>query len=281
MNNEIVKYESMTGQEVQLSPDIVRQYLVNGDSKLITDQEISMFLALCKYQQLNPFLREIYLVKYGSKNPATMVTGKETFLKRAAKNPKYEGHKTGISEDGKVAWAEVYIQGYQVPIRCEVDYDEYVGTKDEYTGGKPSGKKVPNKMWASKPKTMLKKVALVQALREAFPADFGGLYSQEEINTVDMAALNVTPIREPQSNSQKSQDNSGSNQKEKEGDSTITRINYVRGAFTANKAIVEQVLKVHELQPDKTLEPELDKMSDEAYLKLVHDIEFALNKAEE
>ena len=93
-------------------------------------------------------------------------------------------------------------------------------------------------------------------------------------------AAKKEPIREPKSTSQKPQDNSGSKQKEKEGDSTITRINYVRGAFTANKAIVEQVLKVHELKPDKTLEPELNKMSDESYLKLVHDIEFALNKAE-
>jgi len=81
MENKMIEYKSMTGQSIALSPMIVKQYLVNGDEGKITDQEIQMFLELCKYQQLNPFLREAYLIKYGNA-PATMVTGKETFLKR-------------------------------------------------------------------------------------------------------------------------------------------------------------------------------------------------------
>lgn len=181
--NELVSYMTDGGSKVELSPAIIRNYLVSGNGK-VTDQEVMMFLKLCQFQKLNPFLREVYIIKYGDKFPATTVTGKETFLKRAMRNPKYEGHTTGISEDGKLAWAEVYLEGYQVPIKCEVDYDEYVGLKD----GKP------NKMWASKPRTMLKKVALVQALREAFPEDLGGLYSQEEINTVTVE-LPTTPVK--------------------------------------------------------------------------------------
>ncbi len=170
--SEIVKYQT-SGGEITLSPAIIKKYLVSGQGR-VTDQECMMFLALCKYQKLNPFLREVYLIKYGNE-AATMVTGKETFLKRAAKNEKYAGHKTGISADSKIAWAEVYCHGYQVPIRCEVDYAEYVGRKKDGT---------PNRMWKEKPRTMLKKVALLQSLREAFPQDFGGMYSQEEINTI-------------------------------------------------------------------------------------------------
>ena len=170
----MIEYKSMTDQAIELSPKIIRDYLVSGDKSKVSDQEIQMFLELCKYQRLNPFLREVYLIKYGN-SPATMVTGKETFLKRAVKNPRYEGHQTGILDNGQVAWAEVYVHNYQVPIKCEVDYDEYVGLRQDGS---------PNRMWTTKPRTMLKKVALVQALREAFPEDFGGLYSQEEINTV-------------------------------------------------------------------------------------------------
>jgi len=173
MTEAIVKYQSLTGQEIELTPAIVRQYLVSGQGK-ITDQEVFMFLELCKYQKLNPFLREAYLIKYGTEK-ATIVTGKETFLKRAVKNPKYKGHETGISTDGKQAWAKVYVEGYSVPISCVVDWDEYVGKKSDGT---------VNTMWRTKGKTMLKKVALVQSLREAFPEDFGGLYSPEEINTI-------------------------------------------------------------------------------------------------
>ena len=173
--NEIVKYKA--GEvTVELSSETVRKYLVSG-SGTITDQEVMMFLKLCEYQKLNPFLREVYLIKYGDKNPATMVTGKETFLKRAYRHPQYRGHKTGISSDGQVAWAEVYVEGYSVPIRCDVDYKEYVGRKNDGT---------VNSMWASKPNTMLKKVALVQTLREAFPETFGGMYSQEEINSINI-----------------------------------------------------------------------------------------------
>lgn len=171
--SEIIKYQTASG-EITLSPAIIRKYLVAGQGN-ITDKEIMMFLALCKYQKLNPFLREVYLIKYGTE-AATMVTGKETFLKRAMKNEKYAGHETGINVDGTKAWAKVHLHNYKVPITCEVDYKEYVGLKKDGT---------PNRMWKSKPRTMLKKVALVQALREAFPDDLGGMYSQEEINTVD------------------------------------------------------------------------------------------------
>lgn len=173
MANEITKYQA-GDVTVELSPETVRKYLVSGQGT-VTEQEIMMFLKLCEYQKLNPFLREAYLIKYGN-NPATIVTGKETFLKRAYRHPKYRGHKTGVSGDGQTAWAEVYVEGYTVPIRCEVDYKEYVGRKRDGT---------INSMWASKPNTMLKKVALVQALREAFPETFSGMYSQEEVNSID------------------------------------------------------------------------------------------------
>ena len=177
---DIIKYQA--GEDtVTLSSDIIRKSLVSGDGK-VTEQEVMMFLKLCEYQHLNPFLKEAYLIKYGS-SPATMITGKATFLKRAYSHPKYQGHKTGISPDGATAWAEVYVEKYQVPIRTEVDYDEYVGRKK-------NGE--INSMWRSKPRTMLKKVALVQALREAFPDTFAGLYSEEEADSM----VEVTEVSE-------------------------------------------------------------------------------------
>lgn len=179
----LVKYEA-NGQEIVLSPSIIKKYLVSGDADRVSDQEVQMFLKLCEYQKLNPFIREAYLIKYGN-SPAQMVTGKETFLKRAVADPLYSGHETGISNDGRSAWAKVYKKGYTVPITVEVDWDEYVGRKSDGS--------ITN-MWKTKGKTMLKKVALMQALREAFPLPLGGLYSQEEINTVDGEKLGTEPI---------------------------------------------------------------------------------------
>lgn len=166
--NCITKYVTDHGN-VELSPEIIKSYLVPPDSK-ITDPEIGFFLQMCKFQKLNPFMKEIYIVKFGN-YPAAFIVAKDTFLRRAKKNDTYQGHTVGISDDGKIAFAEVFIKDFERPIRCEVEYDEYVVLKDNK----------PNKMWAAKPKTMLKKVALVQALREAFPQDLGGLYEEGEI----------------------------------------------------------------------------------------------------
>ena len=55
--NGIVEYEA-NGEIVKLSPNMIKKYLVNGDGA-VTDQEIMMFLSLCRYQHLNPFLRSI------------------------------------------------------------------------------------------------------------------------------------------------------------------------------------------------------------------------------
>lgn len=182
------EYES-NGNKVKLSPATVRNYLVSGGGA-VTDQEVMMFLTLCKYQKLNPFLREAYLIKFGN-SPATIVTGKEVFTKRAKNNPLYAGKTAGIivqNEAGNVieregtfklpeekivgGWAKVYIKGYENPEYVSVSFDEYVGKKKDGT---------INDVWAKKPATMIRKVAVVQALREAFPDDFSGLNAPEEV----------------------------------------------------------------------------------------------------
>lgn len=200
MSNEMVTYKTDHG-DVSLSSDTIKRYLVPSGAN-VTDQEIMMFMKLCEYQGLNPFLREVYLVKYGD-SPASIVTGKETFTKRAMKNENYAGMEAGITveSDGKIirrdgsmkignekiigGWAKVHVKGYSVPYYDEVSFDEYAGKKRDGT---------LNGMWATKPATMIRKVAIVHALREAFPQDFEGLYAPEEINTVDVALLPDKPV---------------------------------------------------------------------------------------
>ena len=80
-NTQIVEYES-NGEMVKISPTMIKRYLVSGGGN-VSDGEVMMFMSLCRYQHLNPFLREAYLIKYGSNDPATIVTGKDVFTKRA------------------------------------------------------------------------------------------------------------------------------------------------------------------------------------------------------
>lgn len=207
VNDKVVEYKC--GEElVRLTPIMVKNYLVNGNGN-VTDQEVAMFINLCKYQHLNPFLREAYLIKFGNQ-PATIVTGKEAITKRAMRNPKYAGQQAGIvifhDESGELeyrpgsllmdgekmvgGWAKVFVKDYQVPIEAVVSYSEYVGTTKDGT---------VNSQWAKKPATMIRKVALVQALREAFPEDLGGLYASEEMGvdfdeTTASAPVEVEPV---------------------------------------------------------------------------------------
>lgn len=192
------------GENVKLSPATVRQYLVNGGGA-VTDQEVVMFMSLCRYQHLNPFLREAYLVKYGNSSPATMVTGKDVFLKRANRNANFRGMKAGIivQDENTGEWteregtfylptekivggfAQVFVKGRE-PYCATVSFGEYAGRK-------ANGEL--NSQWVTKPATMIRKVALVQALREAFPEDFSQLYAAEEVGTTD---IEETPVIVPQ-----------------------------------------------------------------------------------
>lgn len=174
-----------------LTADTVRNYLTSGDGK-VSDQEVIMFVELCKAQNLNPFVRDAYLIKMGDNYPAQIVVGKDVFIKRASANPNFNGMKAGIvvlDKDGQIqeregalklpgeqlvgGWCEVYLKDKDYPTKSLVSFEEYA-QKNKKTGQL-------NSMWSSKGATMIRKVAQSQALREAFPNELRGLYQQEEM----------------------------------------------------------------------------------------------------
>ena len=53
-------------------------------------------------------------------------------------------------------------------------------------------------MWASKPGTMIRKVAVAQALREAFPEANSQLYAPEEMGEASEVELPDTPVIAPE-----------------------------------------------------------------------------------
>lgn len=184
----------VNGLQVTLTPQIVKNYLVSGDKDRVTLQEVAMFINLCKFSGLNPWLKEAYCIKYGNE-PATMVVGKDAFQKRAENHPAFDGFEAGIMVEipnGEIAfrtgcfhlseeniiggWAEVWRKDRTHSTRIEIPFDEYAGRKKD---GSLNGQ------WARRPGTMIRKVALVQALREAFPNSFGGMYSAEEQGAVE------------------------------------------------------------------------------------------------
>ena len=181
-NTELVRYQdSVTGADVALSIADIKRSIC----PLATDQEAINFLELCKYMGLNPFVRDAYLIKYSKDADASMVVGKDAFTKRAEAHPQFSGMTAGVivrsgdaepverkgslSLDGESivgGWANVYRNDHKIPTEITVKFAEFS------TGRGP---------WQKMPGTMIRKVALVTALREAFPSTFSGLYDSSEM----------------------------------------------------------------------------------------------------
>ncbi|MDO5044931.1 MAG: phage recombination protein Bet [Coriobacteriia bacterium] len=175
-----------------LTSEVVKSYLVNGNGN-VTDQEVAYFLALSEKQGLNPFLKDVYLIKYGEQ-PAQVITSKDAFMKRAESQETYSGYEAGVTvinlqgtmerrEGSMVVQGEKLVGGWARVYRKDREkaaFDE-VGIA-EYSTGKST--------WNKMPGTMIRKVALVHAMREAFPEQLQGMYTQEEMGSV----IDLDPI---------------------------------------------------------------------------------------
>lgn len=181
--SQIVKYEASDGTSVELSPEIVMRDIL-GAGNDISKRQMASFIAKCRARHLNPLAGDCYLTVF--KGQATVIVSKDYFVRTATQQPGFDGIRAGVvvkTRDGELVhregsivgstterlvggWAEVYDTGRSYPSRAEVSLKEY----DQ-----------GNSMWKSKPATMIRKVALVQAIREAYPGAFGGLYDRDEM----------------------------------------------------------------------------------------------------
>lgn len=214
MNEELKKeltvvYEA-DGEKITLTPSIVQNYIVGTDAK-ITLPEFKLFTALCKARGLNPFLKEVYCIKFGNQ-PAQIVVGKDAIMKRAIRNRQFDGMESGVIvkkiETGELidrkgtfvdteteklvgGWAKAYRKDWKYPTYCSVSFDEVAQKKKDGS---------LNSNWYGRGATMVEKVAKVRALRETFVDDLGGMYDAEEMGvSIDDAPEppEIIPQNEP------------------------------------------------------------------------------------
>lgn len=155
-------------------------------AKDLSDVEFGMFVQLGVATGLNPFLREIWAVKYGS-NAAQIFVGRDGYRKGAQRHPLYEYHvcdavytndlfgaKSGeVVHEYKLGSRGELVGAYCIVKRKYAEKPCYVFVElKEYSTGKS--------LWQTKPATMIKKVAEAQCLRMAFQDLFGGTYAEEE-----------------------------------------------------------------------------------------------------
>lgn len=172
------------GEDITITLEDIRNYFCPAAS----DKECVLFGKMCQDNGLNPWLREAYLIKYDKNAAAAMVTGKEAYMKRANEHPQFDGLEAGVKvyfpEAGQIeyregaayypdmgeqligGWAKVYRKDRSRPYYEEVSLKEYDKGQSK---------------WKEAPATMIRKVALVHALREAFPNNIKGMYDIDEM----------------------------------------------------------------------------------------------------
>jgi len=173
--------------------DITKYFCPNA-----TQKEVYMALGIIKSLQLNPFKREVHLVKYDDKSPISIVVGYEVYLKRADRTGNLDGWKyeyTGSAE-GLACKVTIWRKDQSHPFEHVAYWSEVCAQKPVYEGGQRTNKWEPNRMWKSRPKFMLMKVAAAQAFRLAFPDEMGGLpYTEEEGDMITAAEESHEPPR--------------------------------------------------------------------------------------
>lgn len=133
-----------------------------------TNEELAIFVQLCKSTGLNPFKKEAWFIKAGNR-PQIMV-GINGYLAVANRNEKFDGMEIDVETDPQgnpsKAIAKVYRKDRKYP-------SVGIALMKEFRKETP--------IWKQMPSVMLTKVAKSIAIREAFSLELSGTYSDVEM----------------------------------------------------------------------------------------------------
>lgn len=139
-----------------------------------SDEEFNLFVMMAYRMRLDPLLKQIYFIKYG--NNVSYVTSIDSYRIIAHRTGDFAGVDNPVYKrdtTGKVTHASItvykFVRGEKCGFSAEVKFSEYNTGKNQ---------------WASKPETMIAKVAEAHALRKAFPNDLAGVYTSDEMDTL-------------------------------------------------------------------------------------------------
>jgi phage recombination protein Bet len=139
----------------------------------VSDAEVTKAIALAKKLGLDPIKREVHFVPY--KGSLQLIVGYVEYIKRAERSGKLNGWNIETGRDDLDVFAEIsiYRKDWEHPLKWRVYLNEV--RKDT-----PS--------WKSMPLFMLRKVAIAQGFRLAFPEEVAELpYTEDEISATSEA----------------------------------------------------------------------------------------------
>ena len=156
-------------------PDVQKQTILDylkvfSLASQLTEPEKLQFVKISQAFGLNPFKREVHVAVYGEGEyrKLSIITGYEVYLKRADRTGKLDGWRAWIEGEWATMKALVQInrKDWSQPFIREVYWAEAVQKKRDGT---------PTAFWSKQPRFQLKKVAISQGFRLAFPDELGGM----------------------------------------------------------------------------------------------------------
>lgn len=154
-----------------------------------TDDELQLFLHVCKQSKLDPFAKQIHAIKRHTKAGPVMsiqvgIDGQRLIAHRTGKclgisDPEfvYKVDPTNGKQirqiDSATVTVKKLIEGHVCEFKATAFWDEY------YPGDRLGY------MWRQRPKGQLGKCAEALALRKAFPSELSAIYSEEEMQKAD------------------------------------------------------------------------------------------------
>jgi phage recombination protein Bet len=181
--------QSPPASDQKVQKETILAYLkAYGYDKTLSEAEQNQFLQTALASDLNPFKREIHIAAYGEgeNHKVSIITGYQIYLKRAERTGRLDGWKAWIEGTGSTmkAVVEIFRKDWTHSFTHEVYWEEAVQNKKD---------KSPTQFWAKQPRFQLRKVAIAQAFRLAFPDELGSLpYETAELPDNESAIPEVT-----------------------------------------------------------------------------------------
>ena len=184
---QVVIKEANSKQELVISEETIEKFLSASQSKLLPEEK-TMFTQIAKALNLNPFLKQIYVIAYNIKDGGrklSIVVSYMEYIKRALRTKLVDGwHAEPLyDENGKLDGSKILIlrKDWATPFEWTVRFSEF----DKQ-----------NSIWKQQPSFQITKVAISQGFRLCFPEETADLPLSDAENELVMAREGATLLTE-------------------------------------------------------------------------------------